>query len=453
MIDAAITRRSSLAALAMVLPVVGGRDALGSPERVYLRQARRADRWVDSVGVNVHLSYLDTAYGDFAAVRDSLRYLQVRHIRGGLEEDLDDLHPTTDVLDRYRQLAAVGTRVTGVVPYQVRSMPALVRQIVAQRDVLEAVEGPNETDIFTEFSYQGQQFPQGAIAFMKDLYPAIKGEPLLQDLPVVQTTLAFPGATEGDRTRADLLGDLSAYADFGNSHNYFDFGQPPGHRIRTDHLPLNTQITPGKPVISSEGGYSMGVSDGYKGTYDDGLSAPFSERVHGRYLLRYLLEQFRLGYRRSFVYELLAIDEPDWGLFRKDGSARPAAKGIRTMVALLGEGTWNSEESRWVVPRHTPGRLRYAVSALPGSVHSLLLQKSCGTFYLVMWNDVRNWNARTGMPRGSDPVPLTLRLDELAKVRTFLPLTHGTTATATLRSRRLSLQVPDQPLVVEISAT
>jgi hypothetical protein len=410
-----------------------------------LRQAKNANSFVESIGVNTHVNYDDTAYGDYEVLLNpSLLYLGVRHIRDGLADDDFMLNP-------YRDLLNYGIRVTGLVPYETESMPALIAMIKTQRDVLEAVEGPNETDIFTQFSYQGQGFPEGTIAFMKDFYPAIKNDPQLRSLPVLQTTLAFPGAESDNGIRADLLGDLSAYADYGNSHNYFSFGEVPSGRIKNDHLPLNSPITPGKAMMSSEGGYQMGEGDGYKGTWDDGQSAPFSEAVHGRYMLRYVLEQYRLGYQRSFIYELLDSDQPQWGLFRADGTPRPAAYGLRSMIKLLGEGSWDNTAKRWVVPSFTVGSLNYSLSVAPTSVHSLLFQKSSGRFYLVLWNEVKNWDAVTGRAVYPAPVSATLTLSQAVKqVRTFLPLTHGMVATETFSSRPVNLSIPDHPLIVEI---
>jgi hypothetical protein len=410
------------------------------------RQARNANSFVESIGVNTHVNYYDTAYGNYDdLLKPSLLYLGVRHIRDGLTDD-------ALVLQRYRNLYSYGIKVTGGAPYQTDSMPALITMIKMQRDVLAAVEGPNETDIFTQFSYKGQGFPKGTIAFMKDFYPAIKNDPLLRSLPVLQTTLAFPGYEMGNRVRADLLGDLSSYADYGNSHNYFAFGEVPSGAIKNHHLPLNSRITPGKPMMSSEGGYQMGDGDGYKGNWDDGQSAPFSESVHGRYLLRYLLEQYRLGYKRSFIYELLDIDQPQWGLFRNDGTPRPAAKGIRSMIQLLHEGYWDTTAKRWVVPGFTPGTLDYTLSAVPSSVHSLLFQKSNGTFYLVLWNELKNWNAVTGKPVFHPSISAMLKLSQPVNlVRTFLPLFKGTQPVTTSSSSTLRLSIADHPLIVEIT--
>jgi hypothetical protein len=411
-------------------------------------RAKSASDFVGSIGVNTHLGYLDTSYGDFAKVKKDLKYLGIQHVRDGLEDDVDS---DNLVVKRFRKLHQSGIKITGIVPYETNDMDALISQIRKQGDVLEAVEGPNETDIFTEFSYRGEDFPEGTIAFMKDFYPAIKADSQLSRLKVLQTTLAFPEGEEAGETNADLLGDLSDYADYGNSHNYFDFGEVPSRRIEEKHLPLNQKITPRKPMMSSEGGYQMGESDGYKGEYDDGLSARFSEDVHGRYLLRYVLEQYRLGYQRSFIYELMSIDQPQWGLFRKNGTPRPAATGIRNMIKILSE-TERNDSSRIGESKSISHSLDYTLENVPPSVHSLLLQKSDGKFYLMMWNEVRNWDANAGKPIETEPVPISLVFHQpIGRVRTFLPLTDGVKATAESDERQIEVDVPDHPLIVEVS--
>jgi hypothetical protein len=177
-------------------------------------QARKSNDFVESIGVNTHTDYLDTPYGKYERlVKPSLLYLGVRHIRDSLADDELSLKP-------FRDLSRYGIKLTGLVPYETTSMPALVARIKFQNEVLEAVEGPNETDIFTQFKYKRQGFPKGTIAFMKDFYRAMKQDRQLRHLPVLQTTLAFPGNKYGRGDLADRLGNLAAYADYGNSHNY-----------------------------------------------------------------------------------------------------------------------------------------------------------------------------------------------------------------------------------------
>jgi hypothetical protein len=405
---------------------------------------------VDSVGVNVHLDYADTVYNDFdGKVLPALRYLGVRHVRSGIEDG-------ECTAERQLSLAKSGIGVTGIVPYVSDSMSTLIGCIRKQSEGLEAIEGPNETDEFEQFEYQGKRFPDGTIAFMRDFYPAMKSDEELRSIPVYQTTLAFPeneveGSTRAT-SRAGLLGDLAAYADFGNSHNYFAHGNPPGEIIPVDHLPSVGEITPGKPFVSTEGGYCMGESDGYKGGWDDGLSAPFDEAVPARYLSRYVLEMFRNGYSRSFLYELFDIDDPQWGLFRNDGSPRPAADAIRAMFSLLGEGKWDATAREWQVTAFTPKALSYDLSSAPTSVHSVLTQKSDGRFYLVVWNEVNSWDPEKGQPLDVDAVPakLTVKMD-VQSIRTYVPTDSGTQVKSESKESTIDLDVLDRPVIVEIT--
>jgi hypothetical protein len=227
------------------------------------------------------------AHNDFEGVIvPSLRYLGVRHVRTGIDDD-------REIIDRKRALAHQGIGVLGIVPYRVTSVDTLLQQIDQQANILEAVEGPNETDEFEEFSYKGQGFPKGTVAFMRDFSKAMRASKKSKSLPILQTSLAFPESEiEGDpsgKTRTEILGDLSKYADIGNSHNYISWGDTPMEMAKT-RLPFIKQTTRAKPYISTEGGYQMGDSDGLKGEWDDGQSARFDEAVQARYTTRYLLE-------------------------------------------------------------------------------------------------------------------------------------------------------------------
>jgi len=51
---------------------------------VQAQNAGSADKFVDSVGINVHLNYLDTPYANFPQVLQALQLLGVRHVRDGL---------------------------------------------------------------------------------------------------------------------------------------------------------------------------------------------------------------------------------------------------------------------------------------------------------------------------------------------------------------------------------
>ena len=115
--------------------------AFGQPTQAY-----QADAFIDSVGINVHLHYYDTAYADFEGkVLPSLRELGVRHIRDGVCPVADGTKP-----GRLRTLfTELGVRATLIVDPRCESVPeaSIYVQTVLGTGLLAALEGPNEYDL------------------------------------------------------------------------------------------------------------------------------------------------------------------------------------------------------------------------------------------------------------------------------------------------------------------
>jgi len=167
---------------------------------------------------------------------------------------------------------------------------------------------------------------------------------------------------------------------------------------------------------------------------------------------RFLLEQYKYGWERTYMYELFdtnpdpgkTVAEKNWGLFFNNGTPKPAAKGISAMITLLkdaGGGTTN------------PGTLDYTLKDMPSTGDQLLLEKSNGKFYLALWNEVDNWNEKTDRAITYNDQNVTLSLGSIAdKVVVYRPLTNGTTAIGTYdKVQNVKLGVPDHPLIVEIT--
>ncbi len=87
-----------------------------------------------------------------------------------------------------------------------------------------------------------------------------------------------------------------------------------------------------------------------------------------------------------------------------------------------------------------PGKLRYTIPNQPATVHDLLLQKSNGTFELVVWSEKADGaNSVTVDLRGTHP-----------SVKVYDPTT-GTAPTQTLTdAQSVSLTLSDHPVVIEI---
>lgn len=206
--------------------------------------ASEADRFVDRIGVNIHLHYHDTIYGDFAKVKSALLELGVRHVRDGL---VDSQWPP--YYDRNRELAAAGIRCTFITGLPVERLAEVAGRV---KDSLEAFEGPNEVNL-------NKWSVEGARNYQRQLWDAVKAGPFAAT-PVVALSVT-------DFTWAEQLGDLGAWCDFGNAHPY-----PGGWCPENGNAWMRADIASGletarancgaKPVIVTETGYNNKTSPG-----------------------------------------------------------------------------------------------------------------------------------------------------------------------------------------------
>ncbi len=359
--------------------------------------------FLDTIGFCTHWSYPDTPYGSaYEEAKRRLVELGVHHVRDGFN-------------DRIADLGKAGIRTTLVVdadrtPEQIVEA---VKQINAGGPYIDAIEGPNEPDLFWKGgstfaakSYKGMgaakgedSIIEGVIAFQKDLYAAIKGDPATAGLVVIGPSL---GKTYGyDKGSPYRKGTLSAYVDWGNFHPYpggnpfslpFPYagvekyiwhgGQPSANM---DEFPYAFDIyappfAP-KPMAATETGYS---------TYTDGTS----EEAQAKYLPRLFCEYFRKGIKRTTAYEF--IDEfadpnnreANFGVLRHDLSPKPAFVALKNLIGLLRAARASGSAEK-------PGALEFSLEAHPSGeyrrtqyVHHILLGADAGSFCLLLWHEI-----------------------------------------------------------------
>lgn len=318
-----------------------------------------ADRLVDSVGINIHLHYLDTLYGDFELVRLRLRELGVRHVRDGLIDTA-----WLPYYDRHNALGADGLRgiyiaAPGVPDAVLRAYPQRLHAIFA------GYEAPNEYDL------------SGDPAWPRTLRDTlVRLRALRQDPRLAGYPLHGPSLT--DEAAYAALGDVSALVDTVNLHNY-PGGRNPGTGGWGDrgygsipyHLNVVRSAGTGKPIVTTETGY-----------WDDLATVnAVPEHVSARYFPRLLLEQLRQGIQRTYLYEL--IDSPrvgvagdsGYGLVRRDGSHKPAFHAVRHLLQLLSDPG----------PAFTVQPLDYVVSGAGGDLRTIAFRKRSGSYFLALW--------------------------------------------------------------------
>jgi hypothetical protein len=376
-------------------------------------QARMSDSFVDSIGMNTRID-LWTA-SQYAVYKSAMRTLGIRHVR--------DVNQTDQPPLTWQDLTST-TGIHGTLTSDPRWItPAgAVTNIKALGNSIEAVEGANE--------YDGSGDPNWVTTlrnYTQQLYSDIRSDPVTAGLAIVGPSVVNPDASK--------VGNISAWVNYGNFHPYDLWPpEPPSAHIDT-WLSAHQVMFPAEPYEITEVGYPTA-------TALPGLSNSVSLTVQAKYLSRLFLEYFNRGIRRTFVYDLADwpnTDPSNWsanlGIIRSDGSPKPSFNALENLIALLKDPG----------PSFTPGSLSYDVSSSTTTLHQTLVQKRNGTFYLVLWNEITSTNADVD-------ASVTVTFGQaIGHATTFLPMKSAAAAGSYSNITTLNLNVPDHPLVVQLS--
>src|SRR5882672_8235306 len=156
-----------------------------------------ADRFVDSVGVNVHLHYDNTIYrNNFDLIKSRLIELRVRHVRDGLVDTA-----WQDFYARHNALGQAGIRGTFIT---MPNQPNWLLQAYPSRlpASFEAYEAPNE------FNYSGGSTWDSVMRTTLTQLYALKSIPALSSYTIVGPSLT-------DEAAYTKIGDISWTIDAG----------------------------------------------------------------------------------------------------------------------------------------------------------------------------------------------------------------------------------------------
>lgn len=389
-------------------------------------QAVGASAFLDSIGINTHMmnKWGGNAYADVGRVEWQLNYIGVKHIRDCFCDDYG-----TETLKKLS--ADIGTRVNlwanGAIYDRV------IAGVKANPKIIDSVEGANEADAFPQ-NFQGLTGVQAGVALQKKFFADVKGYAATASVPVNSLTVIR-------NESLPIIGDISPYVDRTSSHIYPQWGGYNGE-LPYPYIQILTKkmnaMAPGKPSIITEGGW-------WTKPHPRGVT----EAVHAKYTLNYLLDAYKQGVVRTYLYELLdEYPDPDgqkmdnhFGLFRYNGSAKPAAVALHNMTTIL------ADAGRII----SPGKLSYAVDGMPATGYQLLMQKSDGTYVLALWNDARIWDNGNLKERLVAPVQVMLNLGVQASTLSVYDPLVGVSPTLTKTNiAGLTLSLPDHPIFVFI---
>jgi hypothetical protein len=409
--------------------------------------AKKSDDFVESIGVNVHWSYNNVYINSYAALKTKLGEAGIRHTRDGavlpVYDKATDLFRTHGV----RMTFLTGKRKDGPWPQQLDStkIDAELNEIKTRAlEATVAIEGPNEYDLMSKTIEP--DWVTRLRDYQSKLAAKVRADPLLKDRLIVAPSICSPEAST-------KYGNQGAHTDTGCLHLYQSSRHPGnpgwgsnGYGSIDWAFKYFTDVTaPGKPVQSTECGYEN--STGIQG---------ISERIDGIYTLRMYAEFYRRGITRSFKYELVdqgtnkGDREQCFGLLRNDVTEKPSFKGVKNMITILKDATWDSTNRVWKKASFNLEKLDYTTAA-PSSVRQMLFQKSDGNFYLMIWNEVPSVIPDRGAELNPAPVAVTLTFNtKIAEASINYPNDNASFTTKTLTANKLELSVPDRLMIVRL---
>jgi Chitobiase/beta-hexosaminidase C-terminal domain len=393
-------------------------------------QAAESDSFVDSIGVQIHVSYINTAYGNWPQVLAALELLGVRHIRDGL--------PTTGTyVSNFQQLAAAGIQCTCGFALPNSLTAAEIESDVQQSQNVEALEAPNECDAGTNCGGGGSTGVDNVVAFL----PTLDAASIPTGLPVVGPSFVLQSSYAS-------AGDLAPLINFNNLHVYFGGrnpgtpgwgeGDPEGNFYGSFDwwIDQGNLDAPNTPDIVTETGYMAYPTATQPGTIPESVEASYTPRT--------VLLAFVKGIKRTFVYEL--VDEfstTGYGLLANDFSEKPAFTALKNLISILQDPG----------SKFTPESLNYNVSGNTNTMQQLLLQKRDGSYWLALWLEQSSYDSTNNVSTPVTPQNVNLSIGigfQFASLVQFDPTGNATPSTLPATGYSIPLTVSDQVSIVEI---
>ena len=333
---------------------------------------------------------------------ENMKYTGLRWLRVGFEDDA----PVEDFIRLNKEAGTLFSYGLLSGRTEIDRLITESRQL-AEAGALIAVEGSNEPNNWG-ITYQGET--GGAmlswlpVAKMhRDLYQAVKSDPVLKDYPVWATCetggqidntgLQFLTIPEGADSL--LMPAGTKYADYANCHNYVSHPSWPGLHDNQTWL----SSSPGKdcPVDGLYGNFGLTWRKKFQGYSDEELETlprvttetgyaiseknGVTEEIQARLYLNLYLSQFKRGWKYTAMYLLKGrANEPEhekYAFFTLENKPKIAAQYLHNFTTILADNA-NVENL---------GKIDYTIPEQPETTHDLLLQKTNGNFYLVLWGE------------------------------------------------------------------
>lgn len=439
-------RRVRLYGRVILGPVVAALMFAGPARATTTVPASSIGSFTSTIGVQTHLlEGSSSPYGTVATVESALAYVGVKHVRDSIGSSailstMQTLHNELGVT--FNALMSFSVAYGESCPPKGWNYANGLSSILANVSLVESIEGANEVDNFTP-CWNGVSSLAAGVTEQEQLWSTFQGNRSTASLPINSLTVS-------NLVSLPKIGNISAYVNRVSSHVYPQWYGTPGestYGTSQSVIAKNNQgLAPGKPNVVTEGGWWTAPA---AASY--GIPAGVPQTIQAKLELSFLFDNYALGVTRTFLYELFdeyadptgTNFEDHFGLFTSTGAAKPLATALHNTQAILADsGTPSSL-----------GSLSYTLTGMPTTGHSLVLERSDGTFIVAVWNDAAIWDNNNYVPITVSPSTITLTPSVTThSMNVYDPLV-GTSAVTTSTSGSIKFSLSDHPVFVFVSPT
>lgn len=373
----------------------------------------------NSVGINLHSTYDDTAYYDVNRIFNYLKELGPAWVREGVHPQPRSWHPGF-----LRNLKTAGFKVSVTVGDPAgtygnfgigdsRNLIASLKTTYA--GLFDQIEFPNEWDLFSPTGNWVSELG----AFYDEYYGAIKRDAYFNGIRVAGPSF---GTSDGPRL-------FPKAADAANLHPYSGGLMPENDDTTKQFTAAKTRTSTGQMVATELGFHNaVNTSSGFRGVPED---------VAAHYLVRTFLWNLSRGVDQSYAYQLFdqkpqnpqRTDMEEWfGLVAVEGNPslspttwtlrkKPAFGAISRLQLYLQDA--GSSTAPTVLP--------FEAVNLPGNAVMLPIARRDGSYDVAIWlkNSLYERNNRTVIPDTS--ATATLKFGTPVSVSGYRPSVGGVT--------------------------
>ena len=392
----------------------------------------RAFDFVDSIGVNIKCpswGNYHSNYADTTLVEKSLVQLGVRHYRTNAKD--------VDADWAFYQRLYVEHDLQADLLHIGHFFPNLQKRMNVFPNFIKYVEGVNEMDpprsVRENWSYRGLLYPEAVIQLQQEIYHTVKQNEATRGVPVI-----VPSVSRHSH-QADLRGALG---DRQNMHSYPGAKRPTAQLNEAIEASDKVFNAP-RPIVATETGYSTSVAS------TNGMIV--SELAKTKYTPRLVAEYWNLRrIERLYFYELIdtGSDQSDvehgFGFVRPDGSVKPSFTALQSLIRLLDDSP----------ARFRPEELDFGIAGSVDGVHHTMLQKRSGDFYLLLWQEVDVYEAKSKSDLHTKDVPVVVRFGrrpERAVIYRYDELGRLSSSSADVQGGTIHIDVSDTVTILQIT--